>query len=95
MSINVYDDDICIGDSWQVSKWDFQNILEYIAVEFPENPVIVNRSLFSLKMEWTVHNFLYALGIQRERTGSVDFNYPNRWEWAYIIFGLLVYIFVK
>ena len=33
-----------------------------------------NRSLDSLRVEWTVHNILYELGIEKNRTKDVDLN---------------------
>ena len=34
----------------------------------------LDRSLESMRVEWAVHNFLYKLGISRDRTGDVDLN---------------------
>lgn len=87
---------IHIVDSYKVSKHRFESVLatytEEQAVE-----VKAHRSLFSLKMEWATHNFLYNLGAKRERTKDVDLNYPQKlWEKvAYPILGIFAWLFVK
>ena len=53
------------------------------------------RTLFSLKMEWICHNFLYLVGYERERTKDVDLDNPcDQPEIIYIICGILVWLFV-
>ena len=94
---------IHIEDSYKISKWDFDCTLRDIHWEALrggyESKLIVfyNRSYFSLKMEWTVHNALYNLGIERERTKDVDLNYPQKlWEKIlYPIGGILTWLFIK
>lgn len=56
---------------------------------------VFERSIFSLKMEWICHNFLYNIGYKREQTKDVDLDNPaDHPEWLYILCGLLVWIFV-
>lgn len=53
-----------------------------------EDPFAINkRSLFSMITEWRAHNLLYNLHIQRDRTRSVDLEYPIKWykQVAYFI----------
>ena len=85
-----------IPDSFEVSKNGFDGILDMLAVQYP-NCEVWNRSRRSLKAEWAVHNALYAIGIKRERTGSVDLNYPLPWYVgaAYYIGGAIVWLFIK
>ena len=40
---------------------------------------IHRRSVSSMIKEWRVHNLLYSLNIQRDRTGSVDLNTGQPW----------------
>lgn len=95
------DGNIHITDSYKVAKRDFEKVLlgrewdAYAECNQSEIVVFQNRIHFSLKMEWACHNFLYNLGIARERTASVDLNYPNKWEWLYIIGGIAVWLFVR
>lgn len=48
------------------------------------------RSYNSLIAEWRAHNRLYRLGIEKNRTRSVDLNYPLKWyvELIYRILGI-------
>jgi hypothetical protein len=43
-----------------------------------DNP-LYHRSVCSLCNEWVAHNNAYKLGYKKERTGSVDLNYPQPW----------------
>lgn len=48
-------DNICIPDSHEISKRDFDRILDEIETERPSD-VMKNRSRKSLKAEWAAHN---------------------------------------
>lgn len=85
---------IHIDNSYEVFKCEFQSRLEDYRHEHPDCDVF-QRSMFSLKMEWAVHNALYDLHVARSRTKDVDLNHPNKWAWAYIIIGLFVWIWIK
>lgn len=58
---------------------------------------VANRSLTSLLFEWYVHNLLYNLHIKRDRTGSVDFNYPLsiKEKIFYYILGPIAFLLIK
>lgn len=84
---------IQIVNSYAVSKHYFKYLLSVYREMQPDSEVW-RRSEFSLEMEWACHNFLYWLGIDRERTMSVDFEYPCRLEWLYKLGGILVWLFV-
>ena len=88
---------IHILDSYKVSKHDFGTILRKISEDNPLCLVPKNRSIFSLKMEWTAHNFLYRINVERDRTRDVDLNWPMSWlvELIYKVFGVLVWLFIK
>lgn len=49
------------------------------------------RSNKSLIREWITHNNLYKLNLYRDRTASVDLNYPQKWymKIAYFIFSII------
>ena len=87
---------IRIPDSYEVSKHGFDAILDYLKIRHPDCEVW-KRSRWSLKAEWAVHNALYGLGIARERTKDCDLDYPQPWyvEGAYIVFGAIVWAFIR
>lgn len=49
------------------------------------------RSNKSLIREWITHNNLYKLNLYRDRTASVDLNYPQKWymKITYFIFSII------
>lgn len=75
-SLEVSDNTIHIVDSHNISKYEFDGIIDGIYDLHPSHPVINNRSKQSIKNEWAVHNLFYNLGIMPSHTQSVDFNYP-------------------
>lgn len=85
---------IHIENSCKVSKHSFKAVLAtYVDMDATE--VKAHRSLYSLRAEWAVHNALHSLGLWKERTASVDLNYPCKWAWAYVIIGTIVMPFIK
>ena len=85
---------IHIKDSYRISKHSFKAVLATYNDKQAKD-VKSHRSLYSLQMEWAVHNCLYSLGLYKNRTKDVDLNYPNKWAWLYCIIGTLVYPFIK
>lgn len=84
-----------IYDSYKVRKWNMRPVLKRIKTENKTETTVFQRSLFSLKMEWICHNFLYNVGYERKRTKDVDLDNPaDHPEWLYILCGILVWIFV-
>lgn len=70
-------DNINIENSYKItSKKEIREILDYIINHY-ECEVTKHRTLNSMLNEWVAHNNLYILHIARERTGSVDLNYPQ------------------
>lgn len=53
-----------------------------------EDTALRTRSVSSLAREWMAHNFLYDLGIKRERTADVDFETAQAWHVAAAYFAL-------
>lgn len=81
---------IHIENSFEIKKRkEMKKILLQIKSEHPECEVF-NRKLWSLCSEWKAHNRLYKLGIEPDRTKSVDLNYPLKWyvELIYNIIGI-------
>lgn len=94
---SVTENNIHIDNSCDILKNDFQGVLSLIKREYPGNKVLENRSVKSMEREWCVHNWCYAHGIAKERTRSVDLNWPQRW-WVkaiYAVAGTLLWPFTK
>lgn len=75
----VTKNNISIEDSYKIQKKsDMKNILEQIKslYENEHNEVLDNRSIRSMIWEWKSHNLVYSLGLFRDRTRTVDINYP-------------------
>ena len=91
----VFPNDVQIIDSYKVRKWYMRSVLKNIKRDHEDETTVFERSIFSLKMEWICHNFLYNVGYQRERTRDVDLDNPSDHpEWIYILGGMIVWIFV-
>lgn len=96
-TFSVTKNNIHIENSCNVLKNDFQGILSLIGRQYPGNEVLANRSVKSMEREWCVHNWCHAHGIAKERTRSVDLNWPQRW-WVkaiYAVAGTLLWPFTK
>lgn len=96
-NIKISDTCIHIVDSYKLSKKDIKLIVDALIRDYQDNNVIKHRSRYSILSEIYVHNFCYNLNIYRERTGSVDINYPiNKFgEQIYKIIGPLCWIFIR
>ena len=80
-AITVSRNNVHIVDSWKYKKEDFEHILESLAFIHKNTcNVFKYRSIKSLKREWVVHNFLYNIGYQRERTKDADLDWPQDWK---------------
>ena len=89
----ISDTNLHLVDSHTVSKFVFGKTLRKIRKEHPGSRVW-ERCICSLCLEWTVHNFFYMVGYERERTGSADLDNPcDRPEWQYIVLGIVVWPF--
>lgn len=92
MEEKIGKENIHIPNSYQYPKCLFDQILD----KYEDSEVMKHRTRFSLKMEWAVHNFCYAIGYKRDQTRDVDLDYPcDRPEWIYKICGILCWIFIK
>ena len=86
---------VTIYESHKIHKWNMCCVLKEIKKKHGAETSVFKRSIFSLKMEWIAHNFLYNIGYKRSQTANVDLDNPcDHPEWMYIIAGLLTWIFV-
>lgn len=87
-----------IIDSYLVtSRKDMKEVLRVIKTDVEDDKALAihKRSLSSMIEEWRVHNLLYSLGIERDRTKSVDLNINQPWyvKAAYAILSPLYFHF--
>ena len=67
------DPNIKIYSSYKINDKDLRNdILMIILIYDNLYPSDWNRSIESMRVEWTVHNLLYDIGYERARTRDVD-----------------------
>ena len=92
MEIKIRQYTVQVKDSYEVSKKEFDGVIDQLLCID-----ILKRSRKSLRYEWAVHNLLYNLGIKREKTGSVDFDFvQSPWDkFKYGLIGWIAWIFIK
>ena len=79
---NQEDPEFIVLDSYLIKdKEDINTLLEALIEYEGMYPSAWNRSLGSMRNELIVHNILYDLGVQRNRTGATDLN--NKDEGTY------------
>lgn len=90
MNYTISADNLHIEDSYMVKKNAMEVVLRTIKSQYPSSMVWWRR-IDSLRAEWIVHNWLYSLGLWRERTKAVDLNVPcDKPEWVYKTVAALV-----
>ena len=96
MKYRIYGDRVKLFDSYLVSKKKFEIELNVIRYNQPTCR-LWKRNIGSLRREWAAHNLAYALGINREKTASVDLDYEPRWyhRLFYGVVGTMALIFIK
>lgn len=97
MQYHVTTNNIHIYDSYIYSKHGFQSRLKLIQEKYPDCLVFKHRSLWSLKMEWAVHNFLFKLNLWRDQVCCVDLDWPlQKWYRGilYVLLGPIVWPFI-
>lgn len=87
---------LTIYDCYKTHKWNMRGELKRVKESAaPGETKVFERSIFSLKIEWICHKFLYMINYKRGQTKDADLDNPSdRPEWMYIVCGLLVWIFV-
>lgn len=69
---------------------DRNDILNVLSIYNKSIPWNFNRTLESMRIEWTVHNLLYELGIEQDRTNEVDLNNGDEVLYSNPIFKSLI-----
>lgn len=97
MKYTVTTHNVHIEDSYKIKGRNFGKALNEIESQtYYGQTDVFDRSRFSLKMEWAVHNFLYMIGYKRSQTKDVDLDNPtDNPEWLYCVIGMLVWIFIR
>ena len=92
----ILENRIKIFDSYMMSKAEFLEALDEIQGLYPDH-IAFKRSRRSMILEWQAHNFLYWLGIKKDKTADVDLDYPQPWikRLAYGVLGVLGKLFNK
>lgn len=96
MKYKILENRIKILESWMMSKEEFLNVLDEIQKLYPDH-VAFKRTRRSMYLEWMAHNFLFRMGIRKDKTADVDLEYPQGWfkKLEYGILGILGIIFFK
>lgn len=100
LQIHASDNDTEIVDSYRIhSIKDMSETLDEIRVQVGSinlNFAINRRTKFGMINEWRVHNLLYSLGIERDRTKSVNLNINQPWyaKLAYFVLSPLYFNFI-
>lgn len=96
MRYKILENRIKLIDSYMMSKNEFIAALDEIQKLYPSH-IAFKRSRRSMILEWEAHNFLYWLGIKKDKTADVDLEYPQTWlkRLGYGFLGVLGKIFNK
>ena len=96
MKVEVTKYNVHIENSYQISKKNFDEILELLRREYPDTEVW-KRTNKCMDREWATHNLCYALHLFRRHTASVDLNYPQNFlvRAAYTIVGSIALLLIR
>lgn len=98
LQITITPHNIHIKDSYTIMcPFEMRDILKEIKEFLEESGITMDnplnhRSLCSMVREWIAHNNAYVVGYKRERVGSVDLNYPQKWYVKVLYFVLSLFI---
>lgn len=91
--VNISHNNTCILDSYKIKDIDSMQDILYIIQDEVEDPnmAINKRGIWSMTNEWRAHNLLYSLGIEKDRTKSVDLDLNQPWymKLAYTLLSCL------
>ena len=96
--ITITPNNINIKDSYtKKDPFEMRVILKEIKEFLKENNITMDtpfnhRSLWSMIREWVSHNNAYVIGYKRERVGSVDLNFPQKWYVKVLYFILSIFV---
>lgn len=96
--MKVEKNNIHIEDSYLYDKQEMKSCLNTIRELYSDVcDVLKNRTDNDMMREWCLHNVLYRLGYQQDRTRDVDLDWPQKWYYriGYFIFGGICKIFSK
>lgn len=81
LKVHASEYNTCIQDSYKVKSIDdMKGVLWLIRSEIEDNNMAIHkRGIWSMIHEWRVHNLLYSLGIEKNRTMSVDLETNQHW----------------
>lgn len=75
----VYDNGgIQIFDSYKIKPSQYDEVLDIIQNEYPDNINFQKRTRNEFKYEWALHTIAYKLGYEPKQTKDVDFFYPYK-----------------
>lgn len=96
MKYKILGNRIKILDSYMMSEAEFSEALDEIQKLYPEH-VAFKRTRRSMYLEWMAHNFLFRMGIKKDKAADVDLEYPQSWfkRLGYGILGTIERIFFK
>ena len=98
LQITITSNNINIKDSYTIKDpFEMRVILKEIKEFLKENNITMDtpfnhRSLWSMIREWVSHNNAYVIGYKRERVGSVDLNFPQKWYVKVLYFILSMFV---
>ena len=98
LQITITPNNINIKDSYTIKDpFEMRVILKEIKEFLKENNITMNtpfnhRSFWSMIREWVSHNNAYIIGYKRERVGSVDLNFPQKWYVKVLYFILSMFV---
>lgn len=94
LKIHASENNTTIFDSYKVKNpKDMKSILYGIRKRVVPNYAINKRKVSSMIQEWRVHNLLYSLGIERNRTKDVDLDINQPWYNKVLYFILSPFYF--
>ncbi len=94
LTVHATEDNTTIFNSRIItSPRDMKDIIHKIRCMVTEECAIHKRSVSSMVYEWRVHNLLYTLGIERDRTKDVDLNIGQPWYSKVLYFILSPFYF--
>lgn len=93
----ITDNNIHLYNSYLTPKKEFVPTLEEIREDYQDNTLVLNRSIQDMKYEWAVNNFLYDLGIEKERIKDTDLEWPRKCgaKLVYNVLGFLIWPWIK
>ena len=78
-------DNVHIPNSYRYCRKEVENFVKDAKPKHPSCQPLQKRSKRSLLREWAAHKLAYLVDFKRERTASVDLNYPQRW-WVKVLY---------